>query len=73
MRKKNLYMKNILSSEYACCLFTLVHIGDSQFCDRWYLYHIEPSCCWIKYGEAHEVIIFIIFNFKSVVTYEVYT
>ncbi len=73
MRKKNLYRENILSSEYACCLSTIIHIGDSQFCYNWQLYYIYPSCCWINYGEAHEVNTYIIFTFKSVLTHEVYT
>jgi hypothetical protein len=21
------------------------------------LYYIEPSCCWINYGEAHELVL----------------
>ncbi len=29
--EKNLYQENILLSEYACCLATIVHIADSQF------------------------------------------
>jgi hypothetical protein len=32
---KNLYRENILSSEYACCLSTIIHIVDSQSCDHW--------------------------------------
>jgi hypothetical protein len=61
---EKLYRDDIFSSEYACCLSTIVHIGDNQFCDHWQ---------WIKYGEAHEVNNCIIFIFKSVLTYEVFT
>ncbi len=54
---KNLYRENTLSNEYACCRSTIIHIVDSQPCDRWQLYHIEPSCCWVNYGEAHEIVL----------------
>ncbi len=32
---KNLYKENILSSEYARCLSTIIHVVDSQSCDHW--------------------------------------
>ncbi len=55
MRGKTCIRKYILLSEYACCLFTLAHIGNSQFYDHRFLYYLKPTCCWINHGEAYEV------------------
>ncbi len=48
-------------------------LGTVNFCDSWYLYCVEPTYCWINHDEAHEVNTCLVFAFKNVLTYEVYT
>jgi hypothetical protein len=48
-------------------------LGTVNFCDSWQLYCVEPTYCWINYGEAHDINTCLVFAFKIVLPHEVYT
>ncbi len=53
-------------------LFTLALIGDRQFLWQSVIILCQTNC-WIKHGEAHDISPCLVFAFKSVLLYEVYT
>jgi hypothetical protein len=71
--RKSLQVKDCLKWVCILPIHTLAFIGDSQFLWQLVVYYVEPTCCWLNHGEAHEVNTCFVFAFKSVLPYEVYT